>query len=252
MKQPEQLLRLRVVIEPRAIQRDEQLVRGLQGRQAARLRLALDDVAARRRIREHDPGQPLQAEARAEHRPDKAPGGVQQENDEPPARELRGVELSLREIARAETRIKQHGKIMRIVDQRLHGLVVIEADAEVQLAVAQAEVREPTGVRLHALVLIGVHEKHELRARRHRRDRATPAMAQRPETTVTHFATHERSTIAGPPAHDQSEDSRPPDHGFPVWVGASLVGARGRPKGTPLRKAGQTGKPCPTAGRTSR
>ena len=149
----------------------------------------------------------MQAEARAEHRTHQPPRGIQQKYDQPPAREVGGVEFPLRKIPRAPARIKQDGIILRIVDQSLHGLVFVKADAEVKLAVAEAEVREPAGVRLHPFEFIGVHEKHKFRARRHRRDRATPAMAQRPITTVTHFSTHGSRKIVGRAGHDQREYS---------------------------------------------
>ena len=70
-------------------ERQEQLVRGLQGREAARFRLALDDIAAGGGVREHDPRQLLEVRAEPEHRPDLAPGGVEQEDDESPRLELR-------------------------------------------------------------------------------------------------------------------------------------------------------------------
>ena len=79
----EQLLRQRIAVQAGTVEGQEQFVRGLEGREAAGLGLPLDDVAAGRRVREHDPGQPLQVGTQAQHRPDEPPGGVEEKNDEP-------------------------------------------------------------------------------------------------------------------------------------------------------------------------
>ena len=190
LEKPEQLLRQRVVVEAGTVEGDEQFVRGFERRKATRFGLPLDDIPAGRGVRKHDPWQSLQAEARAQHGTNAAPRGIQQEHHEAPTREIVGVQFPFREIACVPRRVEQHGEIIRIVQQGLHGLMSVEPDANVEFAVRQAQVREPAGARFHAFEFIGVHEDHELRARRHGRDRAAPAKALRPKASVAHFATH--------------------------------------------------------------
>jgi hypothetical protein len=76
------LLRLRIGVEAGAIEGNQQLVRGFKRGKAARLRLALDDISAGRSARKHDPRQPLQTEARSQHRSDEPPRGIEEENQQ--------------------------------------------------------------------------------------------------------------------------------------------------------------------------
>lgn len=210
LEMPEHLLRLRVGIESGPVEGDQQFVRGLKRRETARLRLPLDDVSAGRRARKHDPRQPLQAEARAQHGPDKPPRGVDQEDQQLSLLELsvKSYELWIllpkrRKIQGVTSGIEQHGIVLRVVDQGLHGLVLVKALADMQLAAGQAEMGEPAGVRLDPLEFVRVHEDHELRPRRHGRDRATPAILPGQVALVTHHTTHDPRTFAPPSVRGQ-------------------------------------------------
>jgi hypothetical protein len=70
--------------------------------------------------------------------------------------------------------------------------------------------RQPAGVGFHPFELIRVHEKNELRARRHGRDGAAPAKRLRPEATVTHFTTHEAGYRRPRPWVDQRQNAPAP------------------------------------------
>ena len=180
---------------------------GFEGGEAASFRLLFDHPTAGRRVREHDSRQALEARAGPPDVPHEPPRGIEQEDDESPAVEIGRVQFPFGEIASSGLWIQQHREIIRIVDQRLHGLVLIEPDAHVNLAVGETEMRESTGGGFHALELIRVHEEHEFRSRGHGRDRRAPAQWLWPETSVTHLATHETRTVETPAALDQWQNA---------------------------------------------
>jgi len=138
--------------------------------------------------------------------PDQPPRCIQQKHHQAAAIEVGRLQFSFGEIARAAGWIQQYGKIIRIVDQGLDRLVIVEGDAHVDFTVGEAKMSEPARRGFHALELIRMHEKHEFRPRRHRRDGTAPAERLRPETTVAHLATHELRTLGARHAIDQSQN----------------------------------------------
>src|SRR5262249_30709435 len=119
---------------------------------------------------------------------------------QPPAVESSGLELAAREIARPDPGIEQEGRVARIMDERLHLVVVVESHPYIQLAVREAEMSQPSGGRLLLLVFLRVHEEHESGARRHRLDRRAPAERPGPEAAVAGFAGHGKAISARPSA----------------------------------------------------
>src|SRR5882672_640569 len=83
--------------------------------------------------------------------------------------------------------------VVRVLEHGLHSLVLVEAFSHMQLAVRQAEMREPAGARLLFLVFFRVHEEHEPGPRRHRPQRIAPAELLRPEAAVAHLS-HQKGT----------------------------------------------------------
>jgi len=170
LEQPEQLFRLWVVIEPGTFQREEQFVGGFERGEAACFGLLLDDVTARGRVGEHDARQFLETGARTPEVPNQPPRCIQQKHHQAAAAEVRRLQFSFGEIARAVSWIQQDRIVIRIVDQGLDRLVIVEGDAHVDFTVGEAKMSEPARRGFHALELIGMHEKHESRPRQHRRD----------------------------------------------------------------------------------
>src|SRR4051812_39069852 len=77
-EETDQLFGQRVAVEPRAFQREQEFVRRLERGKAAMQRLLLDDVAAWRRGREHEPRERLQARSELEHFSAERPGRIEQ------------------------------------------------------------------------------------------------------------------------------------------------------------------------------
>ena len=162
----------------------------LERRQAALLRLLFDHVATAAGGREHDAREALEARAEAQHFARAAPCGIEQEHDQAAVTEVGGREVAGGQIAGLEPGVEEHGEVARVVDQRLHCLVVVETDAHVNHAFSEAQVGEPAGVGPLFLELLRMHQKHEPGAGDHRGDRRAPTQGLGPETPVTRVAAH--------------------------------------------------------------
>jgi hypothetical protein len=210
----EELRGERIGVEAGVGEGEEQLVRGFERGEAAFLRLLLDDEAARRGGREHHARQFLKRGAEAEHFARAAPRAVEEEDDEPAAVELGGGEGAGGEIARGGAGINEDREIGGIVNQRLDGGVLVEADAHVDFAVGEAEVREAAGAGFFVFPFLGMHEEDELRPRGHRGDGRTPAQRLWPETAVAGEATH---GIAGSVVGRKSGSTRGRRQNVAIW-----------------------------------